>query len=392
MLQSRLSSHLRGCSIVLRSAWTAVHSLSSPLSIGRGWLGCFALRTTTALRIALIVFLTVALLALTAVKDIQLPHSPPTELTQLAAVASASASVQSSHPFHPPYDLQRSRLDVFAELVDVYLRPWTPLPGRPASISVRMLDTMESIYRGAAFRVRIVNSTVLYRHTVWWVQTYRLERMNWWLRFLQSLLDSGRIAGSLDAVLSMSDAPRVGSDSLSQGKEGSAGFPLFTMHTSIGHIDIPIVDSVVFGSNGNYVWDDEAKAVPWADKQAVAIFRGSASCFMMHVDNWHSCPRVIAAQLARLHPQQLDIAVTKWNQVSKLSLLYPPPTEAEVEATTNLSLAQPMSFTEQAHYKYVLDLDGGSGSSRKPVTHTTQRLSTQRCSSNSVLSSHHMLL
>ena len=125
-----------------------------------------------------------------------------------------------------------------------------------------MLDTMESIYRGAAFRVRIVNSTVLYRHTVWWVQTYRLERMNWWLRFLQSLLDSGRIAGSLDAVLSMSDAPRVGSDSLSQGKEGSAGFPLFTMHTSIGHIDIPIVDSVVFGSNGNYVWDEQASNIP----------------------------------------------------------------------------------------------------------------------------------
>ena len=262
---------------------------------------------------------------------------------------------------------------MFEQLIDVYLRPWTPLAGRAPFISQPMLDTMESIYRGAAFRVRVVNGSLLYRHTVWWTQTYRLERMNWWLRFLRDLIDSGRVTVRFDAVLSMSDGPRVGSDSTSQGRHGSAGFPLFTTRTSMMHIDIPVVDSMVFGSNGRYVWDEEATQVPWAAKSARAVFRGSASCFMMHVDNWHVCPRVIAAQIGQRHPQQLDIGITRWNQITKLKVLYPACTEREVESSTNLSLSAPLSFVEQAHYKYVIDMDGGAGSARKAVTHSEHR-------------------
>ena len=317
-----------------------------------------------------------ALITLTSLMNFPSPLTSSTaSMAEQFAATSALAAPQSTHPFHPFYNLQRNRLEVFDELATNYLRPWIPMPGGPRPVTLRMLDTMESIYRGAAFRVRVLNNTLLYRHTVWWSQTYRLERMNWWLKFIQLLLDEGRITDNLDIVLSMSDAPRVGSDSLSQGKDGSAGFPLFAMHASVLHVDIPIVDSVVFGSNGKYVWDEEAKAFPWADKQALGIFRGSASCFMMHVDNWHSCPRVIAAQMSKQYPELMDIQLIKWNQVSdKIKELFPAPTEAEVEATTNLTLAKPMTFLEQAHYKYLVDIDGGAGSSRKPVRATTSTL------------------
>lgn len=330
--------------------------------------------------------LAVALIALTQLMNTRSPRTPNT------SDATASSTSPQSLPFHPHYDLQeQDRLAVFDQLAAVYLRPWTPLPGQPpTAITTRMLDTMESMYRGAAFRIRIVNGTLLYRHTVWWTQTYRLERMNWWLSFLRQLIDTGRLTANLDAVLSMSDAPRVGSDSTSQGKEGSAGFPLFTMRTSVSLIDIPLVDSVVFGSNGRYVWDEEAKQVEWDSKRAVAVFRGSASCFLMHADNWHACPRVKAAQLAKQHLEQLDVGITKWNQISKLSLVHPPPTEEEVEASTNLTLSQPLSFLEQAHYKYIIDMDGGVGSSRQAVsahnhTSSNQTISTYQHCTHTVL-------
>ena len=375
MRLSRIPLHVRRCPVELWEACTAL--CSSQLKLHRLAAltrGCLPLSTSHRMLSAArggrsltwLVVLAIALIALTTLVDVRLPLSTSADLSQLPALQSAVQPA--SFPFHPFYDLQQSRVAVFEALIDVYLRPWTPLPGNRPTITSRMLDTMETIYRGAAFRIRIVGNKLLYRHTVWWGQTYRLDRMNWWLRFLQELIDSGRITGSLDAVLSMSDGPRVGSDSNSQGKEGSAGFPLFTMRTSVLHIDIPLVDSVVFGSNGRYVWDEEAKQVPWTEKAPRAVFRGSASCFTMHVDNWHICPRVIAVQLAKQHPEQLDIGVTRWNQVGKLSVLYPPCSDEEVEQSTNITLVEPMSFLEQARYKYIIDMDGGVGSSRKPVS------------------------
>ena len=148
-----------------------------------------------------------------------------------------SGSSSSSYiPFHPFYDLNRSRLSVFDELAGWYLRPWTPLSGRPAFVSQRMLDVMEVTYRTEAFRFRIVGRQLLYRHTAWWPQTYRLDRMNWWLVLLQQLIDEGRVTDGVDALFSMSDGPRVGSDTMFQTSKGAAAFPLFTMRTSVTHV------------------------------------------------------------------------------------------------------------------------------------------------------------
>ena len=295
-----------------------------------------------------------------------------------------SGSSSSSYiPFHPFYDLNRSRLSVFDELAGWYLRPWTPLSGRPAFVSQRMLDVMEVTYRTEAFRFRIVGRQLLYRHTAWWPQTYRLDRMNWWLVLLQQLIDEGRVTDGVDALFSMSDGPRVGSDTMFQTSKGAAAFPLFTMRTSVTHVDIPLVDSVVFGSNGRYVWDEKAKRVPWEEKLSKAVFRGSASCFVMHADNWHICPRVKAVQVGQQHPDLLDIGLTRWNQAGKGTVMvqmYPPSTEAEIESSTNVTLVPPMKWMEQGHYKYILDMDGGVGSSRKPVrTERHIRAHTRTC-------------
>jgi len=198
----------------------------------------------------------------------------------------------------------------------------------------------------------------------------------------------GLLKENFDAVFYLGDGPKVPIDTFDK----FAGFPLFSIRTSPVHIDIPIPDPVVYGSNGAYVWPAEAiKATPWGNKMPTAVFRGKASCLKMQADNWHTCNRVRATKLSNellvLHNNTnkqksqlnnydefplLDIGITEWNQIEKNIIVQQDgyglisfPSAKEIESSTGIHRSPFMNFYNQSRYKYILDLDGGLGSSRK---------------------------
>jgi hypothetical protein len=231
------------------------------------------------------------------------------------------------------------------------------------------------------FRVRLHQRRVFYRVTGHWYQTYRNQRMEWLLSFLVDLLNPNSemnlspaqkmlldYENPIEFFVNVGDGPRVTSDSSS----GSiAGLPIFSFRTSLLHIDIPIPDPVEYGSNGNYTWsaDEQPETrnrsaethteVPWEMKESKAVFRGSSSCFQLHENNWYLCPRISVAKLSALKPDLLDAGITSWIKLSPTS----PP--EDVEAKLGLRLKQTLTHQEEATYKYILDVDGGLGSSRK---------------------------
>ena len=112
-----------------------------------------------------------------------------------------------------------------------------------------------------------------------------------------------------DAVFRAADGPQISHDTMSR----DAGYLLFSLRSANLYLDIPIVDPTAHGSNGDYVWpDDMPKRVPWEDKQDKLVFRGTVS-FPIGVNNWHTVPRIRAAQLAQKYPDMYDIGITKWH-------------------------------------------------------------------------------
>jgi hypothetical protein len=273
---------------------------------------------------------------------------------------------------------------MYEKLARHYLSPWLPITDESsekidnmkAPVTQRMLHLMEYVFKGGSFRVRYIKETnkLIYRVIMRYNQGYRFDRMVWILRTLSAMGNEGQLQASFDAVFYVGDGPKATQDTYDK----FSGFPLFSLRTSPIHVDIPIPDPVVYGSNGNYVWPKEARLVPWTDKKPMAVFRGKASCLKMQADNWHVCNRVRAAKLANYVTDQgrplLDIGITEWNQIpmSKASLrsikarnLIHPPSRQEIELSTNLTLSLPMDYMAQCRFKYIIDLDGGLGSSRK---------------------------
>lgn len=275
-----------------------------------------------------------------------------------------------SKPSHYKPDLSmyadKSPEEALSALVKYYLAPWTPINNKAEArkVTQRMLAAMELSYKGGAVRIRIQNGKLFYRKIVYWRQTYRTQRMAWYLAFLRDMLDTGMLSRELkvDFVLYLGDGPKVAADTFTT----DAGFPLFSLRTSVVHLDIPVPDPTAFGSNGNYMWPEEARKVPWEDRESKLIFRGRGSCLKMQADNWHFCNRIRAAQLSAEN-EGLDIGIIEWNQLfGNAKTLVDGPKATEVEESTNVRLAKSMDYLEQARFKYVLDLDGGLGSSRKP--------------------------
>lgn len=150
-----------------------------------------------------------------------------------------------------------------------------------------------------------------------------------------------------------------------------SGYLLFSLRSSPLHLDVPIPDPVAYGSNGNYVWPDRATLVPWENKIDKVVFRGSAS-FSFGVDNWHSNNRFRAAQLSDAYPDFLDLGMTSMRVKPMPPLtgksaesFFPLPTNDDITATSGIRLTEPLSFYEQSRFKYVIDIDGGLGSSRR---------------------------
>lgn len=266
--------------------------------------------------------------------------------------------------YKPNLSQYANRDDALERLVHQYLEPWLPISATASTgrITQSMLAAMEYSYKGGSVRIRISHGRIYYRKLVYWKQTYRTQRMAWYLAFLRDLLDTGYLDKDLhtDFVLYLGDGPKVAADTFTS----DAGFPLFSLRTSQVHLDIPVPDPTAFGSNGNYLWPDEARAIPWSQRIPKAVFRGRGSCLKMQADNWHFCNRVKAAQLAS---PLLDIGIIEWNQLyGSAKTLFDAPSKQDIESSTNVSLKPPLDYHAQAKYQMIIDLDGGLGSSRRP--------------------------
>lgn len=262
--------------------------------------------------------------------------------------------------------------EAYQQLVKEYLAPWNGMNDNnvPAvKVTSHMLASMEYAYKGGGFRVRIASNRIYFRKLVHWKQTYRTQRMLWYLRLLyeivkkDKLLNPATLEKGLDFVIYVGDGAKVASDTFTV----EAGFPLFSLRTSMLHIDIPIPDPVQHGSNGNYKWSEAGKKIPWEERKPKVIFRGRGSCLKMQADNWHFCNRVRLQQLSQRYPDLLDAGIIQWNQIYKSGkMVVPPATVNEIEKSTGIATVDALDFDVQSQYKYIIDVDGGLGSSRKP--------------------------
>lgn len=260
------------------------------------------------------------------------------------------------------YSLEKA----FEALVANYLAPWIPLSDRPAltpeldrPISMKLLNSMEVLLRGGAFRVRLAgDGRVLYRVQEHWGQTYRISRMTWTLSLLQKALELYPELAKVkcEFYVNVADSPRSTADSVSRDM---GGIPVFSFRSSTSYLDVPVPDPVEYGSNGNYVWKTENRT-PYNERIPKLVFRGSASSLKNNHDgNWLSVPRVRLAALSKQHPDLIDAGITKWIKLGENTTL------EEVEESLAATQASILDYNMQGQYQFIIDVDGGLGSSRK---------------------------
>lgn len=251
----------------------------------------------------------------------------------------------------------------FQVLVARYLAPWTPITSNTAvlerPITQKLLNSMEVLLRGGAFRVRLAgDGKVRYRVLEHWGQTYRISRMTWTLNVLQKAMEeySELAAVKCEFYVNVADSPRSTLDSMSRDM---GGIPVFSFRTGTAYLDVPVPDPVEYGSNGNYVWKAETN-LPFNERIPKLVFRGSASSLQeYHDDNWLSVPRLRLAALTRERPDLFEAGITKWMKLVKGATI------DEVEKSLGINVVRQMDFEEQGKYQFVADIDGGLGSSRK---------------------------
>lgn len=260
------------------------------------------------------------------------------------------------------------RRAVFRLLIDEYLAPWSAATagGTAAPISAALLDSMEVPLRSyTAARVRLsAQGTVLYRIVEHWDKTYRLARVGYFLGLIAHALKRYPALRALPAefYVNAADGPRVTVDSASRS---FAGLPLFGFRTEKAHIDIPVPDPVEHGSHvtgHGYVVDAEvrANALAWPRRREVVVFRGTSSSIMeMRHENWFLNPRVRVGQISAKYADVVDAGVSRWAKLANGTSV------EDVLKSANITTKESMSLEEQLRYKYILDVDGGLGSSRK---------------------------
>ena len=256
------------------------------------------------------------------------------------------------------------RKRVFEALVDHYLAPWSnPIPGQPGiPINARLLDSMEIPLKASTGRIRMSgDGRVLYRVVEHWEKTYRLPRFEFLLDLLAKTIKRNPELRTIRAEMyvNTADGPRSTVDSISQDL---GALPILGFRSEVHHIDIPIPDPVEHGSHvtgAGYVIDDSMK-VSWRLKEKKAVFRGVASCIQkQHFQNWQLSPRVRVSSISSKYPHLLDAGITKWIKLSHNT------TVDDIEQSANITVKPPLSLQEQLQYRYILDVDGGLGSSRK---------------------------
>ncbi|KAI0562961.1 glycosyltransferase family 90 protein [Gracilaria domingensis] len=254
----------------------------------------------------------------------------------------------------------------FEDLVARYLAPWIPLSLDPKGsallqrpITQKLLNSMEVLIRGGAFRVRLAgDGKVRYRVLEHWSQTYRISRMTWTLNLLHDALQAYPELAQIkcEFYVNVADSPRSTVDSMSRDM---GGIPVFSFRTSTSYLDVPVPDPVEYGSNGNYVWNTDEK-LSYEARIPKLMFRGSSSSLQdYHDHNWLSVPRIRLAALARQHPDLIDAGITKWMKLGKNTSVH------EVESSLGTGLSDVLNYENQGKYQFIIDVDGGLGSSRK---------------------------
>lgn len=257
-----------------------------------------------------------------------------------------------------------NRRALFEALVDEYLAPWSPAVAGapPVRISAALLNSMELPFvERTVGRVRLTASGgVHFRVLQHWDKTYRVPRFAFFLSLVERTLHRypGLKGLSSEFYVNVADGPRVTVDSASAEY---AALPLFSLRTSQGHIDIPVPDPVEHGSpvtGAGYVLP--VRGPRWVKRSPRLVFRGTSSCLAsMHDDNWHLSPRVRVAAISTRFPSLIDAGVSKWIKLSRNT------TVADITASANITTKKEMSLGDQLRFKFLLDVDGGLGSSRK---------------------------
>ena len=310
--------------------------------------------------------------------------------------------------------------DFYKPYRDHMFAPWTCLDDNAAPdsrcrrpITGRAITALEYLASGGAYRIRYTGKDILYRPLQVFRLTYKVNRLEWIMNTIREMADEGMLTRTVngvegeelalllfgvlsccgeaagtctscaeaptplhtepirfDAVFRTGDSPQITKDTLSK----DSGYLLFSLRSSNLHFDIPIPDPVGYGSNGNYVWPDRSTLVPWEEKVDKVVFRGSAS-FSFAVDNWFSNARFRAVQLSNAHPDLLDLGMTAVHPKPMPPLTagpkeldtayFPQPTNDDILREAGIQLSKQMTFYEQSQYKYIIDIDGGLGSSRR---------------------------
>lgn len=257
-----------------------------------------------------------------------------------------------------------SRRVVFTALVEEALAPWSSVTADNdlIPISAALVDSMEVPNKASTARIRLSgDGRVLFRVLEHWEKTYRLPRLVFFLDLLVKVLKRYPALSQLhcEFYLNTADGPKATIDSMSQEL---GALPILSFRTEHHYIDIPVPDPVEHGSKvtgAGYVIEKN-KRVNWGQKIPKAVFRGVASCIQkQHFGNWHLSPRVRASSISARFPELLDAGVTRWIKLSHNT------TVEDIERSANISVKTALSLEQQMEYKYILDVDGGLGSSRK---------------------------
>ena len=249
-----------------------------------------------------------------------------------------------------------------------------------SSVLLPILRRSQVVYRHCHVRVRIVSRNVAFRYFSSDLESgFKRERAE---RVLHDLLDVARGGGGgvppVDFFFSACDHP-VSADNTFMGRR--AGFVVFASHVAEGvSIDVPYPDPLDL-SPAYFPPDVHAAAVPWEARRRVAVFRGSTTNFDLFDGNWYAAPRLQLARLSALWPDELDAGVTKvvkaraCNHNDAAQRTYGcaaewsgtccvPGGASAVLASLNISLAASLDYAALARYKYVIEAEGGLGSSR----------------------------
>eukprot|EP00697_Spironema_sp_BW2_P004082 gnl/Spiro4/15498_TR8349_c0_g1_i1.p1 gnl/Spiro4/15498_TR8349_c0_g1~~gnl/Spiro4/15498_TR8349_c0_g1_i1.p1 ORF type:complete len:414 (+),score=59.53 gnl/Spiro4/15498_TR8349_c0_g1_i1:33-1274(+) len=274
-------------------------------------------------------------------------NHPPTDLRHWKRGSSGRASRGGDDGFQP----SSARLDEVCEeakrIAEGYIHPWL-LEG----VTEDDLSTALSMEQA---RIRfVVKDRKFYLHSV---NPHLKERMDvlrghaadWYTQLQQ--YDDFQPLPDMDMVLDFFDEPSA--------MIGERVFPVFAPTSTFRHSNIPIMllEHYQYLQDPHENYNDRT----WESKEPVAFWRGHCTGGTpqwqprdrnVHwtPQNWRSKARVILADISKKNPELVDAKFVKYSEPEMHQYFGPP--------------APRINFQDHARYKYLVDVDGNSWSSR----------------------------